>query len=275
MTTTTMTRTRGAGAVRIGLSRGWLEIKQFFRERDSVAFTFLLPVVILALFGAIFGNEPIGQGYTYAQALVPSIMVMGIASTTMVNIGIWIALDRDNGILRRLVLTPMPRISYFIGKILMMLVVSLINVTILVAIGVLAYGVKLPATPQKWLLGVGMLLLSITVLAVLGIALSSLPRTSRSAPAVINMPVLVLYFISGVFLPFNQLPSILQTIASFFPLKWIVQGIQSAFLPDNLAFAWPTESWEHGRVLLVLGAWLLIGLGVCVTTFRWKSHADG
>lgn len=275
MTTTTHPPARRVSAWRIGISRGGLEIKQFFRERDSVAFTFMMPVVILALFGAIFGNQSIGQGYTYAQAMVPSIMVMGIASTTMVNIGVWIAMDRDNGVLRRLVLTPMPRISYFIGKTLMMVVVCLINVTILVAIGVLAYGVRLPQTPQKWLLGIGMLLLAITVLAVLGIALSSLPRTARSASAVINMPVLVMYFISGVFLPFNELPSILQTIASFFPLKWIVQGIQSAFLPDNMAFSWPTQSWEHDRVLLVLGAWLLVGLVVCVKTFRWKRSEDG
>src|SRR5690606_14755548 len=121
--TTTATTAERAGAIRVGLARGWLEVKQFFRERDSVAFTFTLPVVILALFGAIFGNEPIGQGYTYAQAMVPAILVMGIASTTLVNVGIWIAQDRDNGILRRLVLTPMPRISYFIGKVAMMLVV--------------------------------------------------------------------------------------------------------------------------------------------------------
>lgn len=273
--TTTATTAERAGAIRVGLARGWLEVKQFFRERDSVAFTFTLPVVILALFGAIFGNEPIGQGYTYAQAMVPAILVMGIASTTLVNVGIWIAQDRDNGILRRLVLTPMPRISYFIGKVAMMLVVCLINVVILVGIGVLAYDVRLPATMEKWLWGVGMLLLSITVLAVLGIALSSLPRTARSAPAVINLPVLVLYFISGVFMPFEQLPSVLQTIASFFPLKWIVQGLQSAFLPDNLAFAWPTQSWEHERVLLVLGAWLVVGLVVCVTTFRWRRRDDG
>lgn len=266
---------RMPSTTRIALSRGALEIKQFFRERDAVAFTFALPIVFVVLLGAIFGNEPIGQGYTYVQVLVPSILVMGIASTSLVNIGIWIANDRENGTLRRLYLTPMPKLAYFAGKVLMIVVVGTIQAVLLVGVGVVAYGVDLPATTEKWLILVGMMLLAFAVFGVLGVAISSLPRSARSAGAVINLPVLVLHFLSGVFLPFNQLPEVLQTIGAIFPLKWAVQGFQSAFLPDNLAFVWPTQTWEYDRALLVLGAWLIVGLVICLKTFRWKDRNDG
>ncbi|HEY8457386.1 MAG TPA: ABC transporter permease [Actinopolymorphaceae bacterium] len=262
-------------AWRIALSRGRLEIKVFFRERDAVVFGFALPIVFVALFGAIFGNEPIGHGYTYVQVLVPSMLVMGVASSSLVNLGIWITSDREDGTLRRLYLSPMPRMAYFVGKIIMMVVVGALETVLLVGVGVLAYGVELPPTGEKWLIGIGMMLLSFAVFGVLGVAVSSLPRSARSAPAVINFPVLVLYFVSGVFLPYNQLPGWLQQIGAVFPLKWMVQGFQSAFLPDDLALSWPTHEWEHGRIVLVLLAWLVIGLVICLTTFRWKDRRHG
>lgn len=262
-------------ALRVGLARGRLEIKQFFRERDSVVFSFALPVVFLALFGVIFGSDTVVGTTTYSQLLVPSMLTLGIASTTLVNIGIWIAVDRDNGTLRRLTTTPMPRIAYFLGKIVMMVVVGMIESAILLVAGVLMYGVRLPATPEKWLTLAWVVLLAFAVCGTLGVALSSLPRSSRSAAAVINFPVLILQFLSGIFIPFNQLPDWLYTIGSFFPLKWIAQGLRAAFLPDDMAVIEPAHSFELGRVALVLLAWLVVAVVLCLTTFRWKRRGEG
>lgn len=262
-------------ALSVGLARGRLEIKQFFRERDSVVFSFALPVVFLALFGVIFGSDTVVGTTTYSQLLVPSMLTLGITSTTLVNIGIWIAVDRDNGTLRRLTTMPMPRIAYFLGKILMMVVVGLIESAILMLAGVLMYGVDLPATPEKWLTLTWVVLLAFAVCGTLGVALSSLPRSSRSAAAVINFPVLVLQFVSGIFIPFNQLPDWLYTIGSFFPLRWIAQGLRAAFLPDEMAVIEPAHSFELGRVALVLLAWLAVAVVLCLTTFRWKRRGEG
>ncbi|GAB3413449.1 ABC transporter permease [Flindersiella endophytica] len=259
----------------VGWARGRLEIKQFFRERDSVVFSFALPVVFLALFGVIFGSDTVVGTTTYSQLLVPSMLTLGIASTTLVNIGIWIAVDRDNGTLRRLTTMPMPRIAYFLGKIVMMVVVGLIESAILLVAGVLMYGVQLPATPEKWLTLTWVVLVAFAVCGTLGVALSSLPRSSRSAAAVINFPVLVLQFLSGIFIPFNQLPDWLHTIGSFFPLKWIAQGLRAAFLPDEMAVIEPAHSFELGRVALVLLTWLVVAVVLCLTTFRWKRRGEG
>jgi ABC-2 type transport system permease protein len=67
----------------------------------------------------------------------------------------------------------------------------------------------------------------------------------------------------------------MQTIASFFPLKWMTQGMRSVFLPDSYQAQEPAGSWEHGRIALVLGIWLVVGLFVAVRTFRWRNKADG
>ncbi len=121
-----------------------------------------------------------------------------------------------------------------------------------------------------------MLVLGAATCSLLGIALSCLVRAStRSAVAVMNLPYLVLSFISGVYFVFSQLPASLQRVAAVFPLKWICQGLRSAFLPDKLLVAEPAHSWEHGRIALVLGAWLVASLVICIRTFRWQGPADG
>ena len=110
--------------LRIGLSRGVMETRQFFRARDSVIFMFALPILFMFIFGSIFGAQPMGPGYTYSQALVPALMTYSILSTAMVAIGVWIAIDRENGTLRRLTTTPMPPSAYFVGKVVMVLAVG-------------------------------------------------------------------------------------------------------------------------------------------------------
>jgi ABC-2 type transport system permease protein len=70
-------------------------------------------------------------------------------------------------------------------------------------------------------------------------------------------------------------PPWLRDVASFFPLKWICQGLRSVFLPAQAASLEPAGSWELGRVALVLTAWAVAGLVLCLTTFRWQRRRDG
>jgi len=111
--------------------------------------------------------------------------------------------------------------------------------------------------------------------SLLGIAIASLPRSARSATAVINLPFIVLEFVSGVFVPFNELPDPLQQLASAFPLKWMAQGLRSVFLPNTFQQVEMDHAWQHGMTALVLVAWCAIGLILCLATFRWTGRRDG
>jgi ABC-2 type transport system permease protein len=67
----------------------------------------------------------------------------------------------------------------------------------------------------------------------------------------------------------------MRQVASFFPLKWMCQGMRSVFLPDGFAAQEPAGSYELGRVALVLIAWCVGGFVLCLTTFRWANRRDG
>jgi ABC-2 type transport system permease protein len=256
---------------RVSLSRTGLELKSFFRRREAVVFTFSLPVVLLIIFGSIFHGTVAHTGVSYRLYFTAGIIASGIMSTTFVNLGISIVLEREDGTLKRLAGTPLPKAAYFVGKALSSLVIAAIEVAILLAIGVGLYGLKLPGTGARWLTFGWVFLLGVAACTMLGIAVSSVPRSSRSAAAVLNLPYLVLQFISGVYFPFSSLPKGMQEVAALFPLKWLCQGLRAVFLPDTLLPAEPAHSWELGKVALVLTAWLVGSLILCLRTFRWQN----
>lgn len=258
------------------MRRGLIELKLFFRQRDAVVFTFSLPVVMLLLLGSIFSDELRGTGVTASQIFTAGMIAAGVASTTFVNLGIGIAMDRDDGTIKRLLGIPMPRIQYLVGKVILALVVTLAEVAILLTAGVVFFGLTLPSDMGRWLTFGWVLALGVTGCSLLGIAASSLPRTARSAPAVMNLPYLVLSFISGVFvIPLKHLPEPLIQIGSLFPLRWMAQGFRSVFMPDSVVDQEITGTWEHGRVAIVLAAWCIGGLVLCLSTFRWRSRNAG
>jgi ABC-2 type transport system permease protein len=260
--------------LRLGAARGALELRMFSREREAIVFMFALPVILLLIFGTIFKGEVGGTGVDFRQYFAAGIIASGIMSTTFVNLGIGIATERDDGTLKRLYGTPMPKAAYFIGKTISSLTLSLAETALLFAVGGALFGLEPPSTPERWFTFAWVFVLGVTTCTLLGIAMSSVPKSGRSAAAVLQLPYLVLQFISGVFFVFGDLPSGVQQVGALFPLKWMCQGLRSALLPDSLLVAEPAHSWEHGRIALVLAAWCVGGLVLCLMTFRWKRRNE-
>jgi ABC-2 type transport system permease protein len=262
------------GAVRLGLSRTAIEVKQFFREKDSMVFTFFFPVVMLFIFGSVFKDD-IAPGVKFQQYFAAGMIASGIVLSSFQQLAISIAIERDDGTLKRLRGTPMPPASYFLGKIGMVLLTSAIQCAVLLVAASLVFGLKLPTSAALWLRFVWIFLLGTAAGTVVGIAYSSVPRSAKSAGAVVSPIVIILQFISGVFFIYSQLPSWMQDIGAAFPLKWLTQGMRSVFLPDSFAAQEVGGSWQLPQVAMVLGAWLVVGLLLCLRTFRWQRRDAG
>lgn len=258
-------------ALHIGLSRGRLELTQFTQDRAAVMLFIAFPVVMLVLFGSIFkgteGGVPVKEIYT------AGFIAVGAVSTSFQVLALQVAGERHNGTLKRLRGTPMPKTSYFIGKIILVLVLSLVQVAVLLGVGELFFGVSLPHSPARWLTLAWIFLLGVGGCTLIGIAYSSLVAPSTGGILVV-LPVIALQFISGVFIPFNQLPKGIQEVAAVFPLKWIAQGMRSVFLPNSFTALEPAGQWEHGKTALILGAWAVAGLVLCLATFKWRDHGE-
>jgi ABC-2 type transport system permease protein len=261
--------------LKVGLSRTALEVKQFFRERDQLIFTFLFPIIFLGIFSAVFSGTDFSGGVSAATYFTPGMIASGIFLTSFQSLAITIAMERDEDLLKRLRGTPMSPQSYFIGKIGLVLTTSVAQFALLLAIAGLVLGVDIPTEPVKWLHFLWIFVLGTASGSVLGIAFSVVPRSGKAASAVVSPVVLLLQFMSGVYFVYSSLPAWMRGIAEVFPLKWLAQGMRSVFLPDGYEVNEPGGSWQLGLGAIVLTAWLIVGLVVAQRVFRWTRRDAG
>ena len=258
-------------ALQLGIRRGGLEIRQFARQRESVVFTLLFPVILLAIFGSVF-KDTIAPGVTFSQYFVAGMIASGLVNTGFQALAITIPMERDFGALKRLRGTPMPASSYFIGKAILIFVSMVIQILLLLGFGVAFFGLDMPTDSGKWLTFTWLVLLGSACSTALGIAFSIVPKSGRGASAVVSPVVIVLQFFSGVFFIFTDLPQWMQQVAAIFPLKWMTQGARSVFLPDSFAAQEVAGSWETGRTFAIIGAWLVVGIIWAIRSFKWERQ---
>ncbi len=270
------TRRGGPGLLTACLHRFRVEFTEFWRSGEAVFFTVLFPPVMLILFGAIFGSGDVGQkgsGVTFPQYFTAGMIGTGIWSSCFQNLAISVPLERDSGALKRLYGTPMPKAAFFVGKILLVALLSVIEIIGLLALGKVFFHVPIPPADRLLTL-VWVFALGVTACTLLGLAVAGLVRNGRSATAVVSPIAILIQFISGVYFVFGELPPWLQAIGSVFPLRWMTLGLRSVFLPDSFAQSEPGHSWQHPMTALVLVAWCVGALYVTLRTFRWMSERE-
>lgn len=258
-------------AMRIGLSRVVPELKMFYRRPEQMILTFSMPAIISLLLGSIFSTRVLDSDVTTGSVIAASMLAYGILSTSFVNLGISIAADRDTGALRRLRGTPTTATSYFIGKIMLVAIVSLAEAVLLLAVGVFVFGLRLPADLFGWFTLAWVFALGVLSCSLLGVLISNVASNAVSAAALTNGPAVGLQFLSGTYVPLMVLPTWMLIVGSLFPVKWMAQGFRSVLLPAEMVAIEPAGSWEHWRIFLVLTAWSVGGLLGCLAVFRWSD----
>ena len=266
----TTARPAPPSAATIGLARIGLELRLFARDPGQIVFSFAYPVIMLVIFGSVFGGEEVLPGVDFRQYFLAGIAATGVMLTSFQAVGTAITEERERGDLARLQTLGTPALAYGIGKAGQVVVTTVAQLAVLLAVAALAYDVPLPTEPGRWLTFAWVVLLGILAGTVLGIAVAAYIGSARSAGAGIPAFAVVLQFLSGVFFIDSDMPGWMDQIAALFPLKWMVQGMRSVFLPDSAAAMEAAGTWEHGRTALVLVAWVIIGAVVCARTFRWR-----
>src|SRR5439155_5402468 len=120
-----------------------------FRTRESMIFSFALPILLMVVFGAIFGQR-IAPGVTFAQYFVSGMIAAAQLTNGFQTLAVQIPIERDRGVLKRLAGMPMPPAAYFIGKIIMVYVIGMIGTVLVLAIAAAFYHLHLPTSPGKW-----------------------------------------------------------------------------------------------------------------------------
>jgi len=246
----------------------WHQIRyeqlSFWRNPQSAFFTFVFPVLVMAVFGTLFaggGTSSYFHGLSALQYYVPTIAAVSVLGSCYSQLAIVLATRRQNGILKRVRATPLPAWTYFLGLLAHCVVVSVVDVSLIAGVGSL-FGVPLPG-PAQWPAITVTLVLGAAVFCALGVAVASLIRNAEAAPSVVQLVLFPLVFISGTYMPIHS--GVLNDVAGVLPVRPFNEALLGPFA-EHTGFA-----WQNLGVLLVWGA---AGAVVAVRRFRWDPRPE-
>ena len=240
--------------------------KSFWRNPAAVFFTIAFPLIFLLIFELIFGNDTLDQLGNLATDVyyVPAILTLAIVSATMQSVSIRLTTERENGILKRGRGTPMPPWVFFAGRIGNALVISVLMVIIVPAIGRLLYGVDIPWSHLPAILVT--LAIGAASFCALGVALTVIIPSEEAAPAVTNVVIFPLYFLSGVLIPETEIPDAVLKVSDIFPIRHFFEAFFASWNPATSG-----AGFEWGN-LAVVAAWGVFGLLIAIRFFRWTPR---
>lgn len=263
----------------LGLRRAVLEIKLFNRDVLSLVLVLFFPILMLSLFGSVFGDEPAfgagpnGEGgITPAHYYLPGLLALSTILSGFQNLSNYVATERFNGTVKRLAGTPLPAASYFLGKTGQTLYLIGAQTVLLLLAARFLFHVPLPADVGQWLLVGALMVLATAAWATMAIAFTSIPKSAQSASTLAVLPVLLLSFTSGVYFPFSQLPEWLQSVTNFFPLRWTASALRSVFLPAGFEAVEPGGGYAVPTTFLVLAVWAVAGAVLARLAFKWPPQ---
>jgi ABC-2 type transport system permease protein len=243
------------------LKMTWMETKLFLREPIGAFFTLAFPLMMLFLFGSIYGNEPTPMfgGYGTIDVSVPAYTAMIIATSGLMSVTITMAAYREQGILRRLRTTPVRPLTVLAAQVIVVFAMTTLGMVLLIAAGKLVYHMRFEGNALSVL---GGFVLSCLSFFGIGFVLASFLPTARSAQIVGMVLLYPMLFLSGAGFPRELLPEAIKKVSAFLPLTYVVNLLRGL---------WIGESWgQHLTAAIVLASVLVVGVLISMKTFRWE-----
>jgi ABC-2 type transport system permease protein len=240
--------------------------KVFWRNPAAVFFTVAFPVILLLIFATVFGDQTVdlGGGLDTTTYYVPAIITLAVISATMQSLAMSLVIAREDGRLKRGRGTPMPAWIFVAGRVGNSVVVALLMLALIAALGSVLYGVEIPWGQLPEVLVV--LVVGAASFCCLGIALTALIPSQDAAAPIVNALLLPLYFLSGVFIPDDELPHGVTEFAGHFPVRDFFQAFLDAYVP-----ATGDAGLDWGN-LAVVAIWGVAGLLLAIRFFRWTPR---
>jgi ABC-2 type transport system permease protein len=250
------------------LFRSWLvaRLRAIGRTPRASFFTVVFPLILLVLLNSTGKGGTVtvpGGKVDFAQYYTPSIGVYALAVSCYVAPIFGLASARELGILKRVRGTPLSPWIYVAAWLAATILVGLAAMTLMVIVSVPTFGFHI--YPRLLPAAVVTAVLGATALCAIGFAVATFVRRADTAPAIANLTLFPILFLSGVFFSLDGAPGWVVAVAKTFPLYHLVRAFTACFSP------YTTGSGFAPRDLAAIAAWGAVGLVVAVRRFRWES----
>lgn len=238
----------------------WVETKVFMREPMGVVSTLAFPLVIFVVLGRVMGSPQAG-GVTLEESPfnIPVLAALLIAVGAVISLVAIISIYREGGILKRLRATPLSPVTILSAHVVVKLVFTVLSLALLVAAGRQLFPGALDAPMLSFT--VALLLSTLSILS-LGFVIASVVPTARFAQPIGAAFLYPMIALSGLFVPVEQFPEVLQTLAYALPTTHAVSLMQGI---------WEGAGWvAHWVNVAALIAAFAACTALSTKVFRWE-----
>jgi len=231
-----------------------IHTKVFMRERHAAFWAHVFPIMLLVLFCSVFGYTP-----EDSTALLAGVVCINIMSGAFYGIGVNIVALREQKILRRYKVTPVPLSKVILGLCLSQVAIISLTTSLLMAVAKLFYKVTLPANAAAFLV---VFLMSTFMFCTIAFAVTSVSRNGHQANALTQLLFMPMMFLSGATLPYEAMPAWIQKVAMALPATYQIMSLRAVFAGGGLR--------GDLKNLVIMAAFSLIAAAISVRFFRWE-----
>ncbi len=199
-------------------------------------------------------------GSRYIDFVVPGLLGMNLMGSAIWGMGFSIVESRQKKLLKRLVASPMPRWQYLASYLLSRLSMLVIEVVGFLGFARLVFGV--PFRGSMWQLGLLCVLTSLAFSA-LGLLVASRAKTMEAASGLMNLVMLPMWILSGVFFSATRFPGVIQPVVRALPLTAAIEALRGNMLQG-------TNLGQQAAQIGILLAWLVVAFAISLRIFRWR-----
>ena len=207
------------------------------------------------------GNQLVHEtGARYIDFVVPGLLGMNLMGSAIWGLGFSIVEARQKKLLKRLVASPMPRWQYLASFLLSRLAMLVIEIAAFLGFARLVFGV--PFRGSMWQLAFLCVLTSLSFSA-LGLLIASRAKTMEAASGLMNLVMLPMWILSGVFFSATRFPAVIQPVVRALPLTAAIDALRGNML----------QGMNLGQLVIPVGilfAWLVVPFAVSLRIFRWR-----
>lgn len=238
-----------------------VNLRLFVQEPITAFFTLAFPIMLVLIFGAMYGNEPTALfgGYGSMDVSMPGYTSLILGSVGLLTVAINTSAYREAGILRRYRASPLRPATYLAADVAANLVMTLVGMAGMLVVAWLIYRVRFEGDPVSVLLAVtlaGLAMYSI------GYLIASLARSARMAQVVGMAMLYPMMFLSGAAMPPELLPDSIRRASDLLPLSYVVRLLRGLWFGDP----WTAHLLE----IAVLVAILAVCAALAARVFRWE-----
>lgn len=235
-----------------------MELRRLRHDPFEILTRAVQPILWIAVFGSVMARMRAFQNVgDYVTFITPGVILQ---SSTFISLAYGIALifERESGILKKLLTSPIPRSYIVVGRALAGGIRASTQYVI-VLVSAVAVGVRISGNPLNLITGYLILVLACMGFTGLSILIASLLRTRERFMGIIGAITMPLFFASNALYPIEVMPDVIKYISLANPLTYTVSALRKLLV---------SSSYDVLQETLILTCFTALSLGVAIKSLR-------